>query len=424
VVIFDEAHELEDVAASNLGLEMSAGRFDAVARMSGPLAGKAASDAVAEAGQMVAGVLASQIGKAVDAGPKGLTDANLAAVLTLADQRCRTLVMALKAAEAPEGSELAGRKARAQQAAGHMVADLAMIAELPSTHVAWVEGTDRAPVLKVAAVDVGGILAERLWTEVTAILTSATIPPGIIPRLGLPPDTTDEMDAGSPFEHRAQGMLYVPKHLPDPRSDRYEDAMVDELRWIIGEAGGRTLALFTSYRRMQLAADALDGSLPGPLLVQGQRPKPALIEEFAADESSSLFATMGFWQGIDVPGRTLSVVTIDRLPFARPDEPLWQARRDRAGERAFLEVDIPRAATLLAQGAGRLLRSATDKGVVAVLDPRLATARYRVDLLKPMPALKRTIRRDEVAAFLQAILAEPGQASPSSSAEASSSANV
>jgi ATP-dependent DNA helicase DinG len=424
VVIFDEAHELEDVAASNLGLELSAGRFEAVARLAGPLAGKAASDAVAEAGQMVAGVLASQVGRAVDGGPKGLADQNLAAVLSVADQRSRALTAAIKAADAPEGSELAGRKARAQMAAGHLVADIAFVNELPATHVAWVEGSDRAPVLKVAAVDVGNILAEQLWGEVTGVLTSATVPPGIVRRLGLPAGSTDEMDAGSPFEHRSQAMLYVPKHLPDPRSDRYEDAMLEELAWLINAAGGRTLALFTSYRRMQLAADALDGTLPGPLLVQGQRPKPALIDEFTADESSSLFATMGFWQGIDVPGRTLSVVTIDRLPFARPDEPLWQARRDRAGDRAFLEVDVPRAATLLAQGAGRLLRTATDKGVVAVLDPRLATARYRADVLKPMPAFKRTIKRDEVEAFLAEALSEGAQPSASSSAVASSSANV
>src|SRR5205085_4825943 len=128
--------------------------------------------------------------------------------------------------------------------------------------------------------------------------------------------------------------------------------------------------------------------------------KPALVRAFAGDESSCLFATMGFWQGVDVPGRALSMVVIDKLPFARPDEPLAQARRERAGPAAFRAVDLPRAATMLAQGAGRLIRSATDRGVVAVLDSRLATARYKPELLASLPPMKRTRMRDEVVEFL------------------------
>jgi ATP-dependent DNA helicase DinG len=276
------------------------------------------------------------------------------------------------------------------------------VAELPTSHVAWVErgAGPRQPLLRVAAVDVGAILAGRLWGEVSAVLTSATIPPRLVARLGLPADRTDELDVGSPFEHRAQGLLYVPRHLPDPRRPGADEAMAEELGWLIRAAGGRTLALFTSFRRLELAASVLEGTLPGPLLRQGDLPKPALVAAFAADESASLFATMGFWQGIDVPGRTLSVVAIDRLPFPRPDEPLWKARRERAGDRAFAMVDVPRAATLLAQGAGRLLRTASDRGVVAVLDPRLALAGYRREVLLPMPPLRRSIRRDEVVAFL------------------------
>jgi ATP-dependent DNA helicase DinG len=287
------------------------------------------------------------------------------------------------------------------------VGDCGLLLAPPDSHVAWVErGSSRAPVLKVAAVDVGAILAGRLWSEVTGVLTSATIPPRAVERLGLPRDETDVLDVGSPFDHRAQGMLYVPKHLPDPRRPGAEEAAIEELRWLIGAAGGRTLALFTSYKRMEGAADALREQLPGPLLVQGDLPKPALVAAFAADESASLFATMGFWQGIDVPGRTLSVVTIDRLPFPRPDEPRWVARRERAGGAAFARVDVPRGATMLAQGAGRLLRTGSDRGVVAVLDPRLATAGYRRDLLQPMPPLKRTISREEVAAFLATVLGD------------------
>ncbi len=177
-------------------------------------------------------------------------------------------------------------------------------------------------------------------------------------------------------------------------------------------AGGRTLALFTSYRAMNAAADALRPRLPWPVLTQNDLPKPALIARFSEEEETSLFATMGFWQGIDVPGPSLSLVTIDRLPFPRPDEPLLQARRDRARADAFRTVDLPRAATMLAQGAGRLIRSATDRGVVAVLDPRLATsASYRWDLVSGLPPMRRTRDRAEAEAFLRAIRDERNAAS-------------
>ncbi len=425
VVVFDEAHELEDVAATSLGLELSAGRFEALARVAAGVVGKAdlaVARAVAEAGETIGALLDGRVGQAVVGGPDGLADASLAAALAVADSRLRVLQQALKRAEAGDGTEAAARRARAQQLLGHLLGDLAVVAALPASHVAWVERTTQGPsgpaMLRVAAVDVGAILARLLWGEVSAVLTSATIPPGIVARLGLPPALTDVLDAGSPFEHRARGLLYVPKHLPDPRRPGADEAMAEELGWLIRAAGGRTLALFTSFRRLALAAAALDGTLPGPLLRQGDLPKPALVAAFTADESASLFATMGFWQGIDVPGRTLSVVTIDRLPFPRPDEPLWKARRERAGARAFALVDVPRAATLLAQGAGRLLRTSSDRGVVAVLDPRLASAGYRADVLAPMPPLKRTISRTEVAAFLAAALGtgSPPEAVPTTPA--------
>ncbi len=405
VVVFDEAHELEDVAATALGLELSAGRFEALGRLAGGVVGPddaGVARSVAEAGETISDILERMVGEAVVGGPDGLADGSLAAALALTDGRLRALQQALKRTDSADGTEATARKSRAQQAAGHLVGDVAMVVALPESHVAWVErgAGQRQPVLRVAAVDVGAILARQLWGEVSAVLTSATIPPGIVTRLGLPPGLTDVLDVGSPFEHRVQGLLYVPKHLPDPRRPGADEAMAEELGWLIRVAGGRTLALFTSFRRMELAATLLEGTLPGPLLRQGDLPKPALVAAFAGDESASLFATMGFWQGIDVPGRTLSVVAIDRLPFPRPDEPLWKARRERAGGRAFALVDVPRAATLLAQGAGRLLRTAADRGVVAVLDPRLARAGYRGDVLLPMPPLKRSVSRDEVAAFL------------------------
>jgi ATP-dependent DNA helicase DinG len=189
-------------------------------------------------------------------------------------------------------------------------------------------------------------------------------------------------------------------HLPDPRQGGYEVAVHDEIVALAEAAEGRTMALFTSWRAMQAAAKAVAPRIPWTVLTQSDLPKPALIERFTKDEHSCLFATMGFWQGVDIPGTALSVVTIDRLPFPRPDDPLLQARRERLGREAFALIDVPRAATLLAQGAGRLIRSATDRGVVAVLDSRLGTARYRWDLIRALPPMHRTRHRSEVEEFL------------------------
>jgi ATP-dependent DNA helicase DinG len=267
--------------------------------------------------------------------------------------------------------------------------------------VRWVEGPTHAPVLKVSPIDVGGELSEKLWPDHTAILTSATIPASLAVRVGIPADDHDELDAGSPFDFGTQAMLYCATHLPDPRNESYRDKLHDELAFLIDAAGGRTLALFTSWSAMQRAVEELRERVEVPILAQGDLPKPKLVAEFERDEAACLFATMGYWQGVDVPGRTLSLVTIDRLPFPRPDEPLLVARRERAGQAAFRLIDLPRAATLLAQGAGRLIRSASDHGVVAVLDSRLATANYRWDLINALPPMKRTKDREEVAAFLR-----------------------
>ena len=172
-------------------------------------------------------------------------------------------------------------------------------------------------------------------------------------------------------------------------------------------AGGRTLALFTSYSAMTEAAEALAGRVPGPILVQGEGSRDALVERLRTEAGAVLCATMSFWQGVDIPGDDLTLVTIDRLPFPRPDEPVSQARRDKAGAAAFRVVDLPRAQTLLAQAAGRLIRGRRDRGVVAVLDPRLATSKtYRWELINALPPLKRTKDRAEAEAFLADIDAE------------------
>jgi ATP-dependent DNA helicase DinG len=280
-------------------------------------------------------------------------------------------------------------------------------AEAPSPRrtaeeVVWVTGGDR-PALKSAPLDVSSFLAQQVFAEIPVVLTSATLPPGLAQRLGAAAATVTELNVGSPFDYAGHGLLYCAAGLPDRRRPNSETALHDELEALVRAAGGRTLGLFTSYRAMQAAADALRPRIPWPVHVQGDLPKAALLLAFSSEEAACLFATMGFWQGVDVPGATLSLVVIDKIPFPRPDEPLMAARREAAGAMGFRLVDLPRAATLLAQGAGRLIRTETDRGVVAVLDPRLATASYSGYLVKALPPMRRTKERADAVAFLEAM---------------------
>src|SRR5262249_15593267 len=187
------------------------------------------------------------------------------------------------------------------------------------------------------------------------------------------------IDVGSPFDHPRSGILYVARHLPPPGRDGLPESYLEELRELITAAGGRTLGLFSSMRAARQAAAELRQRIDLPLLCQGEDPTSQLIAHFAEDEATCLFGTLSLWQGVDVPGRSLQLVVIDRIPFPRPDDPLASARQRTVAARGgngFMTVAASHAALLLAQGAGRLLRTMTDKGGVAVLDPRLATARY------------------------------------------------
>jgi ATP-dependent DNA helicase DinG len=401
VVVFDEAHELEDIAASSLGLEIGAGRLRALARGARRLvADTAVADDVAGAGDLFEAALEQAGDRRL---PSALTE-QLDLALQLIAARVDNLTAALRAVQTDDPA-----KARWLQAAGHLTGDVQVMQTITDDQVVWVEGPPGARSLKLAPVDVGEQLAEKLWDEVSAVLTSATIPPRLGERLGLDPERTDELDAGSPFDFEHHALLYCAAHLPDPRQPAYEAAMHDELETLIKAAGGRTLALFTSWRAMRAAAEALEERLPYTVLTQSDLPKPALVAAFSEEETSCLFATMGFWQGVDVPGPSLSLVVLDKLPFARPDEPLLQARRDRAGAAAFRLVDLPRAATLLAQGAGRLIRTRNDRGVVAVLDPRLAKAGYRWDLVNALPPMRRTRHIADVISFFEDLWPDRGQ---------------
>jgi ATP-dependent DNA helicase DinG len=447
VVVFDEAHELEEVMTASLGAEITAGRLRALGVLGRPLTGedhRPALDDLATLADALERQLSERLGTRVfreapaaperpdpgprsggreppgrervrqpapedaaagpEASPHAAADAELSRLLERIMAITERLSGSWQAAGAGalpglEG-DLGARRARALGAAAHLVGDILRVARRGSDEVVWVDGTRRAPVLRVSPIDVGPVLAETLWGEVTAVLTSATIPPRIAERLGLDPERLDQLDVGSPFDYRGHGLLYVARHLPDRRSEAAEAAIHEELEALVRAAGGRTLALFTSRRATDRAAAALRERLEYLVLVQGELPKARLLSTFSEDESSCLFATMGFWQGVDVPGRSLSLVTLDRLPFGRPDDPLLDARRERAGEAAFQLVDLPRAAALLAQGAGRLIRATDDYGVVAVLDPRLATASYRGVLLASMPPFRRTTERRQAEEFL------------------------
>jgi len=352
-------------------------------------------------------------------GPRGAgvdADEDLSDLLARTAEVSRRVIDALRRSGAQrsfvsgdaDDPDKSSRKTRTLQAAAHLAEDLHRLVNRTDSEVAWVDGTRRNARLRLSPIDVGPALSGMLWGKVTSVLTSATIPPRVVERVGLDDFPSEELNVGSPFDYRAHSLLYVARHLPDRRSAGAEDALFEELGLLIGAAGGRTLALFTSRRATEAAAEALAPELPYALLLQGDQPKSRLLEAFASDETSCLFATLGFWQGVDIPGRALSLVTIDRLPFPRPDDPLLQARRDRAGTRAFSLVDLPRAATLLAQGAGRLIRTTDDKGVVAVLDPRLATASYRGVLLDRLPPMRRTVDRSEVESFLRRALGSAG----------------
>jgi ATP-dependent DNA helicase DinG len=409
LVVFDEAHELEDIVSAAFGFDLSQGRLVALARSARALVADASVASEVEDGATLLGAVLRPHRDLALVRP---IDDDVAGALGLVRERAGRLLEELrKAGRASDGAP-EPRRLRAQKAVSHLIDDVSEILELPESHIAWVEGPEHAPVLRVAPIDVGGALTERLWKgegAPTAVLASATIPPRLGERLGLSPGSYDEIDVGSPFSYKDQALLYCPVHLPDPRAANFEAAMHEELVALIEASQGRALALFTSWRAMQAAAEVVRGRTPWKIFTQSDLPKPKLVAEFTSDEHSCLFATMGFWQGVDVPGPSLSLVTIDRIPFPRPDDPLLRARRAALGARAFELIDVPRAATLLAQGVGRLVRTREDRGVVAVLDRRLGKAPYRWHLVRALPPMRRTRSRAEVEVFLASL--RPGAAS-------------
>jgi ATP-dependent DNA helicase DinG len=460
VVIIDEAHDLVDRVTSVASDELSAAAVETAVRRCGRMAEEKLTARLREAGEDAGRVLA-----VLPAGRLDVLAEDLSLSLTLIRDAAGSCAADLRAGakkteEEPERiaarrSALAAAdelRSAAERILGAFADDMAARPDVVWMDRPLAAESSRPPTLRVAPLQVGGLLAERLFGRRTVTLTSATLAIGGsfeplasqwgLPRSGAPttpapagpgpapagPDPAADsanpypesaephslawtgIDVGSPFDHPRSGILYVARHLPPPGRDGLAQSYLDELRELIAAAGGRTLGLFSSMRAARQAADDLRGRVDYPLLCQGDDPTSQLISAFAADEASCLFGTLSLWQGVDVPGRSLQLVVIDRIPFPRPDDPLASARQRAVAARGgngFMEVAAAQAALLLAQGTGRLLRTMSDRGVVAILDPRLVTARYGTFLRASLPPFWTTTDPEVVRGALRRLAAEP-----------------
>lgn len=457
LLVVDEAHELADRVTSVISDEMTVGAIDAAAKRA-RRAGIADTGGLQDAGAIFAAALEEL--------PEGRINGELpeflAVAVTALRDVARALLTALKgdpSGAGPDGSRQMARAAIQElfDVADRVLGDPRLSREdsaepssrvdgerdgtgagagqgegeesgAPSPDVVWVsrvrrsDGTVRAG-LCVAPLSVAGLLRERLFSERTVVLTSATLTPGgnfdatagLVGLRGVQAPPWSGLDVGSPFDYPRQGIFYVARQLPPPGRDGLSSAALDELGALIEAAGGRALGLFSSRRAAEYAAEQLRERLDLPILCQGDDTTPTLVREFARDVRSCLFGTLSLWQGVDVPGSACQLVVIDRIPFPRPDEPLAAARQHavaRAGGNGFLAVAATHAALLLAQGTGRLIRTGSDRGVVAVLDSRLATARYAGFLRASLPPFWATTDRAVVLQALRRIDAAAPQPFP------------
>ncbi len=399
VVVFDEAHVLEDIMSDTVGVQIAPGRFVTVsATVRRFLDDPQLIGSIADLASVIREVLSPLVGRRLTTPlPSDVVDA-----LRDAQLRLTRVGEAVQKIDTPV-EDAQQRKLRSQRMITRSMESVEAALAAGTDTVPFVSGSRDHPRLEIAPLDVGPTMQSAVWEQHTAILTSATIPASLSRRVGLDPDRCTEVDVGSPFDYEQQAVLYCAMHLPPPKSPKFRESVADELIALIGAAGGRTLALFTSWAAMDAAVDAVRDAVDVPILTQRDLPKPALVRKFTESNETCLFATTGLFQGVDVPGETLSLVIIDKLPFPRPDDPLLSARREQLGPTAFSEIDVPKAATLLAQASGRLIRTATDRGVVAVLDSRLGSARYRWDIIRALPPMKRTRDRADVEDFLRSI---------------------
>ncbi|WP_433713789.1 ATP-dependent DNA helicase [Nocardia sp. CA-084685] len=444
VVIIDEAHELVDRVTGVATAELAASAISAAARRCAKLIDQQEVDRLEEAAEAWHTVLDELPTARWDALPDGI--APVLALVRDAAWNARTALAPQGGTTASGDPESAAARTQALAAIDevHDSAVRALTAfdesDPAKRHdVIWLAADEMRGVtrrtLRMAPLSVGGLLRSRLFGTATVVLTSATLQiggsfDGLAITWGLPAQSTNRsdtatangaeapsdtetvrwssLDVGSPFDHAKSGILYVAKHLPAPGRDGLAPAYLDEIERLISAAGGRTLGLFSSMRAARAATDALRERLDTPVLCQGDDATGALVRKFADDPETSLFGTLSLWQGVDVPGPSLSLVILDRIPFPRPDDPLLTARQravESRGGNGFMTVAANHAALLLAQGTGRLLRSVDDRGVVAILDSRLATARYGGYLRASLPPYWETADPEVVTKALRRLAA-------------------
>ncbi|MFE5076526.1 ATP-dependent DNA helicase [Streptomyces halstedii] len=415
VLIVDEAHELVSRVTGVATGELNPGQVNRAVRRAAKLVDEKAADALQTASEGFERVMELALPGRLEDVPEDLGYA----LMALRDA-ARTVISALGSTrdKSVQDEDAVRKQAVASVESVHSVAE--RIVQGSEYDVVWYERHDRfGASVRVAPLSVSGLLREKLFAERSVVLTSATLKlggdfNGVGASLGLAPEGTagedvpqwKGLDVGSPFDYPKQGILYVARHLATPGREGSRTDMLDELAELVDAAGGRTLGLFSSMRAAQAAAEELRGRQDRTILLQGEETLGELIKNFAADPETCLFGTLSLWQGVDVPGPSCQLVVMDRIPFPRPDDPLMSARQkavEEAGGNGFMAVAATHAALLMAQGAGRLVRATGDKGVVAVLDPRLANARYGSYLRASLPDFWYTTDRNQARRSLAAI---------------------
>jgi ATP-dependent DNA helicase DinG len=398
-VVFDEAHRLEETAAtwlggrvSRAGLRRLATDVERACREASETYPARAADRVEQAGERLLRAVAPPAGR------RRLREIPVEVALVLVD------ALAALADQLDGRSEGLDQLARRALTTASQVEACLEPGELE--RVVWSE----PDALAWAPVDVSSQLRDKLWEDgPTAILVSATLTTGedatfVRRRLGL--DRARELVVGSPFDFREQALLYVPRAMPDPRSDGFTERAADEVVALLALSRGRGLVLTSSYRALGVLRDRVVGRVPYCVLVQGDAPRERLLQQFRSDVGSVLLATSTFWQGVDIPGESLSLLVIDKLPFSAPGDPLHEARCElveACGGDWFRDYALPTAMLQLRQGFGRLIRSHEDQGVVAILDPRLRTKPYGRAFLAALPRAPMVEDRAAVAAFFGAV---------------------
>jgi ATP-dependent DNA helicase DinG len=458
VLVVDEAHELADRVTAQSTAELSVGSVEHAGRMARRHGGVATTELDSAATALGAALIHLPEGRFTQGLPEGTRQA-----VAMVRDAARGLLSALRP-EKPAAGEAAAPADSGLKIASSAVLALFEVAERMAADaddqrytVLWCSRAERdgATRLYAAPLAVNGLIRTHLLAGRASVLTSATLSLGgefrsmarsiglegageaaaatataatvAVSAPGGSEGTTLDVpkpaatpapgslpwhgsDVGSPFDYPRQGILYIARRLPPPGREPATDAQLDEIEALITAAGGRTLGLFSSRRAAVAVGEAMRERLDVPVLVQGEDQLPTLVKQFAADEPTCLFGTLSLWQGVDVPGRSNQLVIIDRIPFPRPDDPVKSARSEAvaaSGGNGFMSVAATHAALLLAQGAGRLIRSTDDRGVVAVLDPRLSTARYGEFLTRSLPAFWRTTDREVALGALRRLAEAP-----------------